>query len=416
MTRVAWLDVRAGVAGDMLLGALVDHGVPVSFFETLAEKLAPGRLTLDVSRTERGALAATHVRVKVDGHAPHARDEAHLALDEGAPHGDAHAGHAHAHHTLDDVLGHLARVGPLDVSPMREAAAAYRALAEAEAAVHGKDPETVHFHEVGALDAILDIAGVCAGLHHLAIEQVVCSSLPWGQGTITAAHGVLPNPAPATLRLMEGFATHPSSATFEQVTPTGVALLRGLGATSGTPEGFVPEGTGLGAGTHSGHDLPNVVRLVTGEVPQTPAHETILELATNLDDTTPEVLAYTTERLLEAGALDAWSLPVWGKKGRQGWVMHVLAREESADALEAVLFRETPTLGIRRRTWRRHALPRAHTTVETPFGVIRMKVRATPEGEAASPEYEDCRACALEHGAPLIEVMDAARSAWAARA
>ncbi len=310
------------------------------------------------------------------------------------------------------MLCALEGLGPLDEGPVASAAAAFRALAEAEARVHGAQPHTIHFHEVGAADALVDIAGTCVGLHHLGVRKVHVSPLPWGRGTVETAHGTLPIPAPATALLLEGHPVMPSDETFEQVTPTGAALVRALGRGHHVPPGFVPQSTGLGAGSREGTRLPNVVRLVLGDVGASLAHDEAVLLETNVDDVTGQVAAHAVERALDGGALDAWWMAVTMKKGRPGLVLSVLARPEDAGRLEALLFRETPTLGVRRRAVDRSVLPRRFEEVATPWGTVRMKVREGPAGVEATPEFEDCRHLAEKNDLAVRQVIEAAHAAW----
>jgi uncharacterized protein (TIGR00299 family) protein len=289
----------------------------------------------------------------------------------------------------------------------------FRALAEAEGRVHGVAPDEVGFHEVGALDALVDIVGGCVGLHALGVSEVRVGALPWpAGGSVSFAHGALPLPAPAVALLLLGQPTFPSGEHVEQVTPTGAALASALSRGSEVPVGFVPEAVGLGAGTREGGRLPNVLRLVIGAVgPAVEALDAVL-LETNLDDATGQTLAQAIERALSEGALDAWAVPATMKKGRPGHVLSVLARPADVARLERVLFEETPTLGVRRHAVARTALARHHVEVQTPFGSVRVKVRSGPRGPEATPEHDDCRRLAEVRGVPLRTVQEAALKAW----
>ncbi len=401
MTRVAFVDAPAGCAGDMFLGALVDAGLPLAVLEEVVDGLGLDGVELRVTHVERGAIRATKVDVCKDGRPIEGADDVH-----------GHEGHGHGR-TLADVVAALERLGEITAPPLDKAAHTFRLLADAEARVHGKQPTDVHFHEVGAVDALVDVAGTCVGLHHLGVEAVHVSPLPWSRGTVETQHGTLPLPAPATAILLEGHPTAASEETYEQVTPTGAALVRALAVGSRPPDGFVPRATGFGAGSYDRSRLPNVVRLVLGDVTATAGRDEALLLETNLDDVTGQVVAYTVERLLAAGALDAWWTAVTMKKGRPGVVLSALARPEDAATVENVLFRETPTLGVRRRRVERRVLQRSMGEVKTPWGLVRVKVRDAPGGHCATPEYEDCRRIAEQHGVPLREVIEAAVRAWA---
>ena len=420
MTKVAYVDAPAGCSGDMFLGALVDLGLPLAVLEELVDRLGLEGVEVRAQRVMRGALAATKVDVCRDGAPIEGRDDVHLRHAQGddvAGHGEHDHGHdhgAHAHgRTLADILHALGEAGDLAQAPYATAAEAYRHLARAEARVHGTTPEAVHFHEVGAADALVDVAGTCVGLHHLGVEAVYVSALPWGSGSVQTQHGRLPLPAPATVLLLEGHPTVPSSETYEQVTPTGAALVKALSTGRRPPAGFVPLRTGYGAGTYDRSSMANVLRIVLGEVPpQAAGTDEVVLLETHLDDVSGQVVAYALEQALAAGALDAWFTAITMKKGRPGVLLSVLAAPGDAAGLEALLFRETPTLGIRRRTMARSVLSRRHVTVATPWGAVRVKVRTTPAGDEATPEYEDCRALAERQGVPLADVQRAAYDAW----
>lgn len=421
MARVAWIDAPAGISGDMFLGALVDAGLPLAVLEQVVLDLGLEGVEVRARQVMRGVIAATKVDVcragiPIEGQAD---THLHLSADEELP-----GGHTHTHRHLADVLRLLGQMGSLEQGPLGQAAQVFRHLADAEACVHGTTAAQVHFHEVGAADALVDIAGACVGLHHLEVEAVYVSALPWGQGCVKTAHGVMPIPAPATARLLTGLPTVPSGETYEQVTPTGAALVRTLAVGSATPRGFTPELIGHGAGTFEGGRLPNLLRIVIGEVPmlgaaapgseaagQPPEDEVVL-LETNLDDVTGQVAARALERAMEVGALDAWWTPIHMKKGRPGLQLSVLARPAEAAVLETLLLTETPTLGVRRRRVERITVPRRFVTVETRWGPVSMKVRSGPGGEAATPEYEDCLALAKAQKIAVQAVIQAAHASW----
>jgi uncharacterized protein (TIGR00299 family) protein len=385
---VAFVDASAGASGDMFLGALVDAGLPVAALEEVVAALGLDGVRVSATRTRKGALAAT----KVDVHLPHAHD--------------------HPHRHLSDVVAMIRRAKGLPAEATADAVRAFTLLAEAEGLVHGVPAEEVHFHEVGALDALVDVVGTCVGLRRLGVLEVRVSPLPWFSGTAKMAHGELPLPAPAVVHLMRGHPTVPSGERFEQVTPTGAALVRALSRGATPPPGFVPRAVGVGAGTHPGGRLPNVVRLVLGEVAGEGAAADAVLLETNLDDATGQQVARAIERALSAGALDAWAAPVTMKKGRPGVVLCVLAEPAAAAGLEALLFRETPTLGVRRHAVARTALSRRSVSVDTPYGAIHVKVRSTPDGDDATPEFDECRLASERTGVPVRTVQSAALAAW----
>ena len=402
--RVAYIDAPAGCSGDMFLGALVDAGLPLAVLEEVVDGLGLEGVEVRASHVERGALTATKVDVCRGGAVIQGRDDVHLQAR-----GEAHR---HGQSTLPSILHTIGHLGDVENAPLSAAAATFRCLAEAEARVHGKPVSEVHFHEVGAADALVDVVGTCVGFHHLGVESVLVSPLPWGRGTVETAHGTMPIPAPATALLLTGHPLVPSEATYEQVTPTGAALVKALAKGHSLPSGFVPQAIGLGAGTKDTPGLPNVLRLVLGDVQAFGAQDEAVLLETNLDDVSGQVTARALEQVLEAGALDAWWTAIGMKKGRPGILLSVLALREDVALLEAVLFRETPTLGIRRRSMQRSVLPRRLEQVSTPWGTVRIKVRAGPDGERGTPEYEDCRKLADVHGIAVGEVIEIAAQRW----
>ncbi|MFI5403598.1 MAG: nickel pincer cofactor biosynthesis protein LarC [Planctomycetota bacterium] len=380
--RVALLEPFAGVAGDMFVGALVGAGAS---FKAVQAGLKSLRLPCSVTcgNVERGGLGGRKFRVK---------------FKEG-----------HIHRGLKEILAILRR-GKLSPRVRDLAEAAFTRLAEAEAKVHGIPVGKVHFHEVGAIDAICDIAGAALALDALGIEKLWCRALPLSTGFVTMEHGRLPVPAPATLELMKGRAVYDSGLTGELVTPTGAALVAAW-AESSAPPAFVPSSIGYGAGDRDPHEYPNLCRIVVGETSARSGE--LFELVCDVDDATPQVLGHLLAMLLDAGALDATLQPVVMKKGRPGTRVTVLARAETVPALEGVLFREGTTLGVRRRRVERTELPRRTVTVKTPYGAVRVKV-GDLAGEAVhvAPEYEDCRAVAAKAKVPLREVIRAAVAQW----
>ena len=380
--KVALIEPFAGIAGDMFVGALVGAGAP---FRAVEDGIRSLRLPCSVTcgTVERGGLRGRKFRVK---------------FKEG-----------HVHRGLKEILAIL-RKGRLPARALDLAEAAFARLAEAEAKVHGIPVRKVHFHEVGAIDAICDIAGAALALDALGIEKLWCRALPLSTGFVVTEHGRLPVPAPATLELMKGRAVCDSGLTGELVTPTGAALVAAWAETS-APPAFVPSAIGYGAGDRDPHDYPNLCRIVVGET--TARSGEILEVVCDVDDATPQVLGHLLATLLDAGALDATLQPVVMKKGRPGTRVTVLARAETVPSLEGVLFREGTTLGVRRRRVERTELPRRTATVKTPYGPVRVKIGEF-QGEAVhvAPEYEDCRALAAKAKVPLREVIRAAVAQW----
>ncbi len=380
---IAYLDMPSGLSGNMFLGCLVDAGWSV---EALREALAglplpPDSYTIRAETVRRGAVRATLITVAC---VPEA-----------------------AHRSLADVLA-LLEAARLPEPVKRGASATFRRLAEAEARVHGIPVEAVHFHEVGAVDAIVDIVGVAAGLHALGVERLYASPVPLGHGWVETDHGRLPLPAPATLELLAaaGAPLRPPPGEGELVTPTGAALLAQY-ATFEQPV-MALERIGYGAG-HREFDWPNVVRLWLG----VPLHVgPMVQMETNIDDMNPELYAAVSEKLFAAGARDVWLTPIQMKKGRPGVLLSVLAPAELESALADIILEETTTLGLRVVPVRRHEAQRALRPVSTPFGAVPVKLKwVGGRLMGAAPEYEECVRLAREHGVPVRRVYEAALAA-----
>jgi hypothetical protein len=381
MTRVAFLDCFSGISGDMLLGALIDAGAGGDALRDELAKLGVGGWELRAERVSRAGIAATR---------------AHVALAE-AP---------QPHRRLPDILD-IVRRSSLDTRDRERICAVFARLAEAEARVHGVAADAIDFHEVGALDAIVDIAGAVIGLRLLGVDEVYCSPLPAGSGTAKSAHGAIPVPAPATLELMAiaNAPIAPASADWpmEMVTPTGAALATTL-ARFERPAMRV-SAVGYGAGGRDPERWPNVLRVWLGEAELSAARGSMLLMETNIDDMSPEIVGHVLERLFAAGAADAWTQPIQMKKGRPGMLLSAICGEEREDAIAAVLLRETSTLGVRVSRVSRHEAEREVLEFESSLGPAAVKVKRLP-GEAArvAAEYEVCRRIAESRGMPLIEV------------
>jgi uncharacterized protein (TIGR00299 family) protein len=392
MPTALYFDCFSGISGDMALGALLDAGLPLDALRAELAKLNLDGWSIEAERDVRRFLAGTRARV----HAPEQATHRHLA----------------------DVQA-LIESSALAPEVKRRSLSIFTRLAEAEAQVHGIPAGEVHFHEVGALDAIVDVVGVVAGLALLGISAVYASPLPLGAGWVRAAHGLLPLPAPAVLALLAaaGAPTTSDDTPAELVTPTGAALLTGLAEFRRPAMRLSRVGYGLGA-----RDLerPNALRVWIGEAGvgswelgvgdvrhqlPTPSSQPPILLETNIDDQPAEQLAYAAERLLELGARDAWLAPIQMKKGRIGTLLSALVPAELEDSAVALIMRETTTLGVRRRAVERHVCEREEVAVETPLGLVRVK-RKYWNGEdlGAAPEYEDCARLARAHGVPLREV------------
>jgi hypothetical protein len=380
MTRIAYLDCFSGISGDMLLGAMIDAGLSADELRAELAKLNVPGWTLNVEKTTRAGIAAT--RASVD-------------LEE-APQPERR---------LPDVLA-LVESASLPAADTQRIASVFRRLAQAEATVHGIAPEEVHFHEVGAVDAIVDIAGGVVGLRLLGIEQLYCSPLPAGAGTARSAHGEIPVPAPATLELitMAGapMASSAGDRAMELVTPTGAALATTL-AMFERPAMRLAS-TGYGAGGRDPEGWPNVLRLWIGDAVE-PARPAMLLVETNIDDMNPEIYGYVQELLFAAGAADVWLQSIQMKKNRPGVLVSVLCDASREDGVTGVLLRETSTLGVRVTPVSRHEAQRETIEFESSLGPAAAKVKRLPgEPPRAAPEYEACRRIAEARGLPLAEV------------
>ena len=424
--RIAYLDCFSGISGDMFLGALVDAGVSPKLLEDTVAALNIGA-RLEISRVQRSGISATKVDVYVNGEKDQPR-EAFLA-EQKPEHAHGH-GHEHSHasgHRHGRALSKIRRIieqSAINIASKATAIRIFETLGEAEAKIHNTSIEQVHFHEIGAVDAMVDIVCAAVGAESLAVEQWVCSPLNVGGGTVKCAHGTLPVPAPATLQLLRDAPVYSSGPQVELVTPTGAALVKTLITRFAPFPSMKIEESGYGAGTRDFPDHPNLLRLTIGEAAAASgeaamtngeaANDRITVLEANLDDLSPQVLAYAMERLLADGALDVFSVPVQMKKSRPGALLTVLARMEDANRLTKTIFAETTTLGVRRRVEERQTLSRRWETVATTWGPVRIKI-ANLNGSISNyaPEYEDCRTLAEAHHVPLKQVIQEAAQSYA---
>jgi hypothetical protein len=430
MGRVLYLDCFAGIAGDMTVAALVHAGAPLDDVLAEVRTLPVWGWSARVERVVRGAYAATRFVVEPSGSAapaePAADDQAHEhdhghGHDHGHDHGHGHA-HAPDHPSADPWAGQPARswrsirrmLAQAHLRPrVRDRAlAAFTVLAEAEARVHGTPVDDVLFHEVGAVDSIVDIVAACAAMECLRIDAVVASPLPMGQGQVSTAHGLLPIPVPATVEVLRGFPVVPSAFRGELVTPTGAALVAAL-ATPGPLPAMRIETVGYGAGTRDPASHANVLRVVIGEGSAGAIAE-VAELRAQVDDLTGESVPGLLDALFAAGAVDAYVAPVTMKKGRPGLAITALAPVDARGAVGEALLRHAGTLGYRWSVLPREVAARRFVTVETRWGPVSVKV-AEREGRVvhAAPEHEDCAALARAAGVSVAEVRGAALAAWA---
>jgi uncharacterized protein (TIGR00299 family) protein len=383
---IAYFDCFSGISGDMVLGALVDAGADLRVIETELRKLGLEGWTISAEKVQRRGIFATHVKVET-------RED-------------------HHHRGLSIILRRIdeAALAPRAADRARKI---FTRLAEAEAQVHHMPVEQVHFHEVGAVDSIVDIVGAAIGFELLGIDEFACSALDVGGGQVKTAHGVLPVPAPATTELLLGAPTYSSGILRELVTPTGAAIATTLSARYAEIPPMTLRAIGYGAGTADNAEKANVLRLLIGDRSVSEAGESwgapVTVIETNVDDMSPQLYGYFAECALDAGALDVFSTPAQMKKNRPGLLVTLLSEQENVARLIDLVFRETTTIGIRTHEVRRKTLDREFMPVETPFGQVRMKLsRMNGSLLNATPEYDDCRRIAAHRGVPLKQVIAAA--------
>ncbi|HTG00356.1 MAG TPA: nickel pincer cofactor biosynthesis protein LarC [Nitrospirota bacterium] len=383
----AYFDCFSGISGDMILGALVDAGVSVDALLTELAKLNLRGYDISSERVLRAGIAATKVHVRLD-----------------------HDQHEARH--LSDITT-IINTSPLSARVREKSIAVFNRLAEAEANVHGTTPEKIHFHEVGAVDAIVDIVGSVIGLELLGITHLMTSAINTGSGFVKTEHGLLPVPAPATVELLKGIPLYQSSVEFELATPTGAALASTLASSSGPLPHLKIHAVAYGAGGREIPGRPNVLRLMIGEPIPSFDEDASVVIETNIDDMNPQVYGHLMEKLMARGAQDVYLTPIIMKKGRPAVLLSVLAEHATVDALLAVLFRETTSIGVRLRETGRKKLPREIVPVETAYGSARVKVsRQGEEILTITPEYEDCRRLAEERSVPLKTVMEEVKQAF----
>ena len=384
--RSAYFDCFSGISGDMVLGALVDAGANLRAIETELRKLGLEGWNISAEKVQRRGIFATHVKVETtEGH----------------------------HHRGLSII--LKRIENAHLAPRaaERATRIFARLAEAEAHVHQMPVEQVHFHEVGAVDSIVDIVGAAVGFEMLGIDEFACSAMDVGGGQVNSAHGLLPVPAPATAELLRGVPAYSSGIQRELVTPTGVAIATTLSTHYAEMPAMTLRAVGSGAGSADNAEKANVLRLLIGENAVSEAGDSwgapVIVIETNVDDMSPQIYGYFAEKALAAGALDVFSTPAQMKKNRPGLLITILCEPGHASRLIDLVFRETTTIGVRTREARRKTLDRETVAVATPFGEVRMKV-SHMNGSVlnATPEYEDCQRIAAERGVPLKQVMAAA--------
>ncbi len=391
--KQAYFDCFSGISGDMTLGALLDAGLSLDHLRAELQSLDVPGWELTSEKVWKNGMAATHAKVRTQD--------------------------TQTHRSLTTIL-RIIENSKLPAAVKQQSSAIFQKLGEAEATVHDVPLEKIHFHEVGAVDAIVDIVGACIGFTALAIESFACSPLNVGGGTAKMAHGVLPVPAPATARLLIGKPTYSNGVQKELVTPTGAAIVATLCQSFGPQPPMSVSAIGYGAGTADLESQPNVLRLMIGDAATKSASaaesEIIRVLEANLDDMNPQIYGYFLEKALASGALDVFSAPVQMKKNRPGILVTLLCKPEDAPKFEDMLFAETTTLGVRGHTAERRVLARHWESVHTQFGDVRIKVaRLNGHIRQASPEFEDCRKLAAAQNVPLHQIMEEAMRSWSSK-
>lgn len=390
--KIAYFDCFSGVSGDMLLGALVDAGVPLEELEKELGNLPVGGFQLKARKVRRSGISATKVDVLLAGERKSEKKKAMRRAD------------------IRDII----RRSSFGKNIKKRAEAIFTTLFRAEARVHGKPAGKVHLHELGAVDCFADIFGTLVGLELLGIEKVYSSPLNVGGGAVTTAHGILPVPAPATTEILRNVPIYSSGGPFELTTPTGAAVLKSLASGYGEMPAFVPERIGTGAGDREIEGRPNILRMLAGKSHRKEGHEAVTVIETNIDDMNPQVYEHLIERIFVSGALDVFMTQVIMKKMRPGIRLTVLCERSKREDLAALILRETTTIGVRWYETSRMTMERESGRVRTRYGDVRVKVSGFGGGKTkVAPEYEDCRRLAKKKGVPLLDVIEEAKRAAA---
>jgi hypothetical protein len=387
--KCLYIDCFSGISGDMFLGALVDLGVPQKYLKEELSKLSIKDYSISFSRTVRMGISSRRVKVK----------DLHKKSE-----------HHHHHRTYADIEK-LINKSRLKKSVKDKSIDIFFRIAKAEGKIHNRKISEVHFHEVGAIDSIVDIVGSAAGIDFLGVDECIASRVPLGSGFVKCQHGTIPVPAPATLEILKGVPVYSSSIKSELVTPTGAAILASLVKEfKSLPEMKILK-TGFGAGTKVFEDIPNVLRLILGEADSIREKDCVWVLETNMDDMNPEWSGFLMDRLFEAGALDVLMIPVYMKKNRPGILLKVICDEKKREKLTSVIFSESTTLGVRSYSAERDILKRRQGKLKTKFGVLNVKIFKERKGERIAPEFEECKKVALKRNVPLKEVYEAVYAA-----
>ncbi len=385
--KALYFDLIGGASGDMILGALIDAGVPANKLRTMLKSLNLTEFELQTKIVDKNGFKATKVDILVGSQPP----ERHLK-------------------EIQEIIQNSS----LPTSIKERSLNIFQKIAGVEAGIHNKKVDQIHLHELGGTDTIVDVTGVLLALDYLEVSRIYASSIPLGSGFIKGAHGQIPLPAPATLGLIKGLPVKRTEIPFELVTPTGAALLADLVNEFGPPPEFILENVGYGAGSRD-LPVPNLLRVLIGELStnNNVSKQQLVQLETNLDDLNPEIYPYVMELLFTAGALDVCLIPIQMKKNRPGTQIQVLTEDLHADKMKAILFRETTTLGIKQTLVERYAMARSIQEVNTAYGKIKVKIASDTTGfQKVAPEYEDCQKLARENNLPILQVYQDALTAY----
>ena len=419
MSTILYFDCFSGASGDMILGALIDAGLPLDELREALGSLALGDVRLHADRVSRSGIGATSFRVDdgEDHHehnhvAQHGHDHDH-SHDHGRDHNN-HDDHHHHHRGLSEICA-MVDGSALSAEAKARANRLFRRLAQVEADIHQMPVEDVHLHEVGAVDSIIDIAGAVYGLERLGVDRVVSSPLNVGSGTVRCEHGVMPVPAPATARLIEGVPAYSKGPAVELLTPTGALLISEYADEFGPMPAMRVRQVGYGAGDRDFSEHPNLLRILVGEAEASQALQTVVVIECEIDDMNPQIFGVLMDKLYASGALEVFYAPIQMKKNRPGTLVTVIATPKLREVLSTVVFSETTTIGLRFRECQRECLEREHVAIETPLGNVRFKL-ARRAGSShvvnAAPEFDDCLRVAKEHGVSVKEVQAVATKAY----
>ena len=420
MSRILYFDCFNGASGDMVLGALLDAGLPLEELRRALGSLALDGASVSATRVLRAGVSATKFIAEEHGHNTHTHEHDHHSHDHGHAHDHGHThshapaavAHHHAHRSLADINSLIER-SALSPSAQQRAKDLFHRLGEAEATIHQIPIEKIHLHEVGALDSIIDIVGAVFALEWFHADRIISSPLNVGGGMVNSAHGHFPVPAPATVKLLGSAPVYSSGVQSELVTPTGALLVTSYATAFGPVPAMTIDRVGYGAGDRDLPNTPNVLRVLIGESSDQPHTERIVVLQSELDDMNPQLFGLVMERLYAAGALEVYFASVQMKKNRPGTLLTILARPEQREELSAIVFRETTTIGVRYHEVMRERLEREIIPVNTPLGTVRFKVARLGDTIVnAAPEFEDCLRIASERGVPVKDVQSSANKAY----